>query len=187
MEIVCSGCGSGLKLDERTSTRTGRLIYACKRCRKMFSPVAEHGGRLVEEKLLSHTEMTGTIRMRAVKAGTDRGAPAAGHEVPLTLPDGMTLALEVNEGPIRGHVYQLDRRLVVIGREEGEVRIPDPMISRRHASLEVHVAEVIILRDLSSTNGTYHNERLIAFCKVKDGDEIRVGSTKLTVSVDMAG
>jgi len=76
---------------------------------------------------------------------------------------------------------------VIIGREEGEVQIGDPMISRRHATLEVHDLETIILRDLSSTNGTYHNDQLIAFCRIQDGDEIRLGSTTMTVSVDQLG
>ena len=105
----------------------------------------------------------------------------------LELPIGLSIALEATAGPARGLVYGMERRLAVIGREEGEIRIPDPMISRRHACLEVHDLETIILRDLSSTNGTYHNDQLIAFCRLEDGDEIRVGSTILSVSLDLIG
>ena len=105
----------------------------------------------------------------------------------LPLPDGISVALEVTDGPVTGLVYHLDRRVVVIGREEGEVQIGDPGISRRHATLEVLDLDTIILRDLSSTNGTYHNDQLIAFCKLQDGDEIRLGSTTLTVQVDQLG
>lgn len=111
-----------------------------------------------------------------------RGAPDLGD-----MPEGMSLALESTSGPVLGRIFQLSRRLVVIGREEGEVVVADPMISRRHASLEVHDLDTVILRDLSSTNGTYHNGQLIAFCRVQDGDEIRLGSTTFTVAIDRLG
>jgi S-DNA-T family DNA segregation ATPase FtsK/SpoIIIE len=103
------------------------------------------------------------------------------------LPAGMTVSLEITGGPGKGSIFRLTRRLTILGREEGEIRIPDAGVSRRHASLEVHDLDTLILRDLSSTNGTYHNGKLIAFCKVSDGDEIRVGSSLLTLSVDVLG
>ncbi len=103
------------------------------------------------------------------------------------LPAGMSVSLEITGGPGKGSLFRLTRRLTIIGREEGEIRIPDVGVSRRHASLEVHDRETIILRDLSSTNGTFHNGKLIAFCKVSDGDEIRVGTSLLTLSLDAPG
>jgi pSer/pThr/pTyr-binding forkhead associated (FHA) protein len=75
----------------------------------------------------------------------------------------------------------------VIGREEGEIRIADPLVSRRHAVLEVYDLDTIILKDLASTNGTYHNGRLIDHCKLQDGDEVRMGSTILTVAIEKVG
>ncbi|HET6373466.1 MAG TPA: FHA domain-containing protein [Candidatus Polarisedimenticolia bacterium] len=124
-----------------------------------------------------------TVRMRAVPAGG-----VVSREAPLDpLPHGMTLTLEATEGPARGRTFHLSGRLTVLGREEGDIRLEDPSISRRHATLEVLDMETIILRDLSSTNGTYHNDQLIAFCKVADGDEIRLGSTALVVGVERLG
>mgnify|MGYP001606276135 CR=1 FL=1 len=125
-----------------------------------------------------------TVRMRALKQ-----APSPGEAIAAIggLPEGMSVALEVTDGPDRGSVHRLSRRVVVVGREEGEIVIPDPGISRRHASIEVLDIDTIILRDLSSTNGTYHNDQLIAFCKVQDGDEIRIGATTMTVSIDLPG
>ena len=127
---------------------------------------------------------SGTVRMRGVNKGTLQGPaiPAVGD-----LPVGMTVSLEVTDGPDRGSVHRVIRRVVVIGREQGEIVIPDAGISRRHASIEVLDIDTIILRDLSSTNGTYHNDQLIAFCKVQDGDEIRIGGSTMTVSIDLVG
>ena len=50
----------------------------------------------------------------------------------------------------------------------------------------VAFALTIILRDLSSTNGTYHNGQLIAFSRLQDGDEIRLGQTVLALTMDQA-
>jgi len=176
-EQSCPGCGAGLGIEERSSRKTSRVVHACAACGKRFT-TSQQGVGLIEETALS--DMGGrTLRIRAVPPGS---RPAAE-----SLPDGMALALEVGDGPARGQVFHVDRRIVVLGREEGEIQIPDPMISRRHATLEIHDMDTIILRDLSSTNGTYHNDQLIAFCKVQDGDEIRLGSTLLTVSVDLIG
>jgi len=137
----------------------------------------------------THTEPSvqgdsGTVRMRVVRKDGPPGQLVAALG---ELPDGMTVSLEVTDGPDRGSVHRVSRRVVIVGREEGEIVIPDPGISRRHASIEVVDFDTIILRDLSSTNGTYHNDQLIAFCKVQDGDEIRIGGSTMTVSIDLIG
>jgi len=124
-----------------------------------------------------------TQRMRPAASSAD---PSAGPSAE-PIPDGLSILLEVLSGPGQGAVFSPGTRLTVIGREEGEIRIADPLVSRRHASLEVIDADTIILRDLESTNGTYHNDRMIAFCRVSDGDEIRIGSTALLMTVDLLG
>jgi len=45
--------------------------------------------------------------------------------------------------------------VTVIGREEGDVVINDPEISRRHARVEIHPDGTAWLSDLGSTNGTF--------------------------------
>ena len=131
-----------------------------------------------------------TFRMRAMSAPAAQPAPAPEPDM---LPPGVGIALEVIAGHGKGTIYSLRRRVVVIGREQGEIKIPDPAISRRHASLEVldvpavssiSLPLTIILRDLSSTNGTYHNGQLIAFSRLQDGDEIRLGETILSLSLE---
>ena len=182
-ELCCPGCGSGQGVDEHAAHRTSQVVHSCTACCARFTATAQ-GTSLVEEATESDAG-GGTLRIRAVPPGPRPVARALA--VGMALPEGMSLALEVGDGPSRGRIFHVDRRMVVLGREEGEILIPDPMMSRRHATLEIHDMDTIILRDLSSTNGTYHNDQLIAFCKVQDGDEIRLGSTVLTVSVDLIG
>jgi len=61
-----------------------------------------------------------------------------------------------------------------VGRgETNQVRLDDDHISRRHAQL-ANVQNVIFLRDLGSSNGTYVNgERIIGACRLYHGDQLR--------------
>ena len=66
-----------------------------------------------------------------------------------------------------------------MGREEGDILLEDPLVSRKHAAFEVFGCHHIVVKDLASTNGTYLNGRLIAYSKLNHGDRIRIGSTLL--------
>jgi hypothetical protein len=63
--------------------------------------------------------------------------------------------------------------LIGRGRECG-LRLRDPEVSGQHARLAL-MGGVVTLLDLSSTNGTFVNERAIENTTLKDGDEIRFG------------
>jgi pSer/pThr/pTyr-binding forkhead associated (FHA) protein len=80
-----------------------------------------------------------------------------------------------------------DAPRIVIGRGEGcEVRLPDPSVSHRHASLRQRDAEYVVI-DEGSTNGTFvgqvrlspHSPRA-----VKSGDLIRVGRVWLELLIE---
>jgi pSer/pThr/pTyr-binding forkhead associated (FHA) protein len=78
---------------------------------------------------------------------------------------------------------------IVIGRGEGcEVRLPDPSVSHRHASIRQRGTDYIVL-DEGSTNGTYvgavrlspQSPRIL-----KSGDTIRVGRVWLEARIEHA-
>ncbi|MHB8776797.1 MAG: FHA domain-containing protein [Anaerolineales bacterium] len=98
---------------------------------------------------------------------------------------------EINVGPIKppcafltlmsgehaGQQYKLSKKQV-IGRDNVEIIIRDPRMSRSHASVEVFGTEYL-LRDLSSVNHTYINNEMIQQPTImKHGDKIRVGNTE---------
>jgi len=70
-----------------------------------------------------------------------------------------------------------------IGRRQGEVPLTDVEVSRHHAVIEVFGREMIFLRDLGSTNGTYHNGRRVGVAKLSDGDTIGTGKTVMKLRV----
>jgi len=81
--------------------------------------------------------------------------------------------------------YPLKGERCVIGRQKScDLTIPDSSVSRRHCELAVETGQVVI-RDLGSRNGTYHNERRIEGDEpVEPGDRIAVGPVIFTVQID---
>lgn len=76
-------------------------------------------------------------------------------------------------------------RMISIGRDEKNdiVIREDPLVSRKHALIEKEGIDYYVM-DKGSTNGTYVNNNPIGCCervKIKSGDVIMVGKTKLEI------
>ncbi len=82
--------------------------------------------------------------------------------------------LIAQEGSLKGQRWTINRTLV-IGRDAScDVMIADRQVSRFHARL-TPTGEGVILEDMGSKNGTYHNGHLILSPVVlQDGDTIQV-------------
>jgi hypothetical protein len=76
--------------------------------------------------------------------------------------------------------YALSRPVTRIGRgSETDLRIDDPGISRNHAELRRSGGDVTIV-DLGSTNGIVVNGRRVDQERLREGAEVRLGSTTMT-------
>ena len=71
---------------------------------------------------------------------------------------------------------------MTIGRNHGEIPLSDLEVSRKHAIIEFFSRDMIFLRDLRSTNGTYHNGRSVA-SKLQNSDTIGLGSSLLRLKM----
>ncbi len=101
----------------------------------------------------------------------------------LRLPPGVNAMLEVVAGQDAGKVFRFTRGNVTMGRRTGEIPLSDPEVSRRHAVVELFGREMIYLRDLGSTNGTFHNGRRIGAARLRAGDTIGVGKSVLKLQL----
>ncbi len=101
----------------------------------------------------------------------------------LRLPPGLNALVEVVAGQDTGKVFRFTRGNVNVGRRTGEVPLSDGEVSRRHSVIEVFGREMIYLRDLGSTNGTYHNGRRVSVARLRSGDTIGIGKTVLKLQV----
>jgi len=72
----------------------------------------------------------------------------------------------------------------VIGRDPSvDVWLEGRGVSRRHAKVTIE-AQVATLTDLESKNGTWVNgHRLLVAEPLKDGDQIKIGSVRVTFRV----
>ena len=92
-------------------------------------------------------------------------------------------AVVVQSGPEAGRRVELGLE-VAIGRQDADLVLEDPEVSRRHAVLRRSGASVVV-EDLDSTNGTFVNgERTRSPITVGPGDQVRVGRTTLEIEPD---
>ncbi|HEY2142318.1 MAG TPA: FHA domain-containing protein [Solirubrobacteraceae bacterium] len=94
------------------------------------------------------------------------------------------LVVERAPGHDPGMIYDLDGDIVLGRGDRAEIRLEDPFASSRHA----HVYEqgnIIVIEDLSSTNGTYLNEELLQTPRpLHPGDRVRIGDSEFAFEVD---
>jgi two-component system cell cycle response regulator len=92
---------------------------------------------------------------------------------------GQPACLVVIHGDNIGHKYDLDVKVLTIGRgRDNDICVNHRSVSRNH--VEVHVDEHgAQLRDLQSTNGTLVNDQPVGTVYLRDGDRIKVGRTVL--------
>jgi hypothetical protein len=91
---------------------------------------------------------------------------------------GTRAVLEVN-----GTRHPLHAPGLVVGRgTEADLRINDPGVSRRHIEFLVHGEDLEVV-DLGSTNGMLVNGAKVGRAGLRDGTEVKIGHTTMTVRV----
>jgi DNA-binding NtrC family response regulator len=116
-------------------------------------------------------------------------APGAAQTVPRSRlsagpPQDATYVLSVVEGPDAGRSFTLDSsspsRVFLGTSPVCGLRLSDPEVSRRHASLTL-TGENLHFADLDSTNGTTVNGVHIKEVRLVGGEAVRVGRSVLTL------
>lgn len=78
-----------------------------------------------------------------------------------------------------GRRYAVTASGLTIGRSsENEVPVADRRVSRRHARIELRQGTAVII-DLDSANGTFVNGQRVQQHPLHDGDEIRIGDSRI--------
>jgi pSer/pThr/pTyr-binding forkhead associated (FHA) protein len=90
------------------------------------------------------------------------------------------LTLIFGDGPLEGRRLEVSSGLV-LGREQADVVIDDPGVSRRHAVIRP-VEDGLEIEDLDSLNGTWVNGRRIAGAtRLAPGDRVTLGDSSFDV------
>jgi pSer/pThr/pTyr-binding forkhead associated (FHA) protein len=128
------------------------------------------------------------------EAGSERSLP--GNDQP-AFGDGSTVILEPGlqsiptvrlvgtAGPAQGLVFEVGVAGATVGRvPESSICLTDGRLSRQHARIEFKDGGYW-LSDLASQNGTLVNGRpLSEACRLRAGDSIELGTSRLTVMLD---
>jgi predicted RNA-binding Zn-ribbon protein involved in translation (DUF1610 family) len=175
MKAVCSSCGAQHSLPAAQWVGRSRVHFRCAKCGK--STIVEIAQNPEATQVLS------PLPDFARGAGAPKLARGRGdEEVGLRLPAGKSVALSVIAGPARGVVYSVQKPRIVIGRADADIVINDTAISRWHCAIEIK-DDVIRLRDLESTNGTYFVDERVRVVELKHLSEFRIGASIVMVSV----
>lgn len=98
----------------------------------------------------------------------------------------MKMLLILNPGFENEQTVELKSGVNSIGRgKDNDIVVADKSLSRLHASLDLK-ENGILLKDLSSRNGTFVNEKRIEECILNDGDRIRCGDVIFFLTQDRA-
>ena len=101
----------------------------------------------------------------------------------LLMPKDRRFAVAITDGTDAGKVFHIESARATIGRTGAAVPLDDAEVSREHAAIEIRNS-VILLKDLSSTNGTFVNgKRLTEQYELQNQDEFVVGVTTLMLIV----
>jgi signal transduction histidine kinase len=88
-------------------------------------------------------------------------------------------SLFVIQGRDQGTRFRLDEAVVTIGRGASNVvQLHDTEISREHAELR-REGDLVVVRDLNSSNGTFVNGRAVKEQELASGDQLQLGRTTL--------
>jgi predicted component of type VI protein secretion system len=92
----------------------------------------------------------------------------------------MRAALIGSGGPVLGREYALDAPVVTIGRrDENNVVIKDPTVSRKHALIRREGDDFILVDNNSTSGVTVNGQAITGEYRLHDGDRVGIGGSAL--------
>jgi pSer/pThr/pTyr-binding forkhead associated (FHA) protein len=176
--VTCPSCGKKYRLEEKHFKGRDSVRFTCPQCAQAME-VARPSGESGENGA-APKDPPSTQKVKKME-GTWTGSRVPDEEL-LAMPEGRRVSLAVLQGNDAGQIFVVTKPVFTIGRADADLVLKDNEVSRTHAQLEVK-GEVMVLRDLKSTNGTYLNEQRITAVNVENQTEFRLGSTTLMLIV----
>lgn len=152
------------------------LLYAFQETTQPVNAIIYQTLRTMESRDSANMSLEGLVHLfTAVDDSEQTIAPGK-----LSVQRHDQLRLLVEEGTQEG--TELGSSLpCVLGRKEADIIINDPMVSKRHAAIQVINGKLMLI-DLHSTNGTTLNNQTVTQRELKQGDRIGIGQTVLLVA-----
>jgi len=178
--VVCEQCQAKYQYDEARFEGRPAKRLRCSRCQAIFEVVNtrafEAGPALGRRPPPDET----VSRRPADRKSRERTAPRPA--VALALPPDQKLSLAVIAGPDAGRMFVIEKPRVVLGREDVDLALDDPEISRQHAAIEVAGDRVTVV-DLGSANGTHVGDQPVEEAILENQGEFTIGASTLMLIV----
>jgi len=178
MQVACDQCGTKFNLSDDKVAGHTRVQFKCSKC-----------GKVTILQLNKPPETTQSVSplpdfARAPGGGSSLGGTIVSTSSGLSLPADKVITVSVIAGAAKGFAHTLAKPRAVIGRKGGgaDIEVDDQEISRWHCAIEVK-ADVVKLRDLDSTNGTYIEDERVRAAELQHLSEFRIGSTVMLVTI----
>lgn len=192
MIIQCDRCYARYRYDEARFEGQPSKKVRCTKCMAIFVVPNPAGGEAqVSDSPAPKMEDTMTRAPEPGRSPTTARTRLTTEErkkafAELKLPEDAKLSLAVISGPDAGRIFVVEKPKVVIGREDADIGLDDPEISRQHAAIEVS-GDRVTLVDLGSTNGTYLGEEQITEAHLENQGEFTVGGSTLMLIITRTG
>lgn len=176
MQVTCEQCGSKYNLSDEQVAAHKRVQFRCPKC----------GQTTVVE--VSRPERTQMVTPLPSFARGEGGASTSGTLISsgqgLVLPTDKTITISIIGGASKGLKHAMTKPRVILGRKGGgaDIEVDDQEVSRWHCAVEVKT-DVVRLRDLDSTNGTFVNDERVRAAELQHLSEFRIGSTLVLVTI----
>ena len=180
-----SRLGEPEELGRRMARNTQLLLQAESNVGRVLDPA---GGSFYVESLTEQLETAAWAAFQELEAGGG---------LPTVLLDGSLAAsitvarderlarVATRREPITGVTEFPDLHEAPVVRTEADLRINDPGVSRRHIQFLITPGSPprIEVHDLGSTNGMLVDGHRVTSTRLRDGSQVRIGSTTLVVRV----
>jgi pSer/pThr/pTyr-binding forkhead associated (FHA) protein len=97
------------------------------------------------------------------------------------------LTFQIYSGGQLVRTEELTQDIIKVGKlQSSHLRIDDDNVSRMHAVIEVQGPDEVHIIDLGSASGTIVNGKKVNKAKLRTGDEVQLGDTKVIVEIGRA-
>jgi Inner membrane component of T3SS, cytoplasmic domain len=175
MRTSCTHCGTQHVLKDAEVAAHAKVQFQCSKCGR--TTVVEIKVRPDQTMVIS--PLPSFARGSATSSHLNLPPPDAG----VKLPAAKSVVLKIIAGPAKGTVHKLTKARVVLGRDDADVPVNDPEISRHHCVLEVRESYAN-LKDLDSTNGTFYEEERVRAAMLQNEAEFRIGNSIIRFSLE---
>jgi predicted Zn finger-like uncharacterized protein len=179
MQVACGQCGAQYNLDDKKIAGHPRVQFRCTKC-----------GQTTVVEVAKAPEATQSVSPLPDFARGTGPSPLSTTMVSqysgLALPANKTITISILSGPSKGLTHTMTKPRAVIGRAGAnagaDIEVDDTEVSRWHCAVEVK-DDVVRLKDLDSTNGTFLNDERVRAAELEHLTEFRIGSTAVLITI----